>query len=217
MTQPFNLKAFDHVKGFLDEMEGEALYRLAREGCRHGPCLEIGSYCGKSTLYLGTACKENNRILFSIDHHRGSEEQQPGEEYFDPELFDCQTFHVDTFRAFRKTLSDADLENTVVPLVCQSEVAARAWDIKLGLVFIDGGHALETVKTDYLLWSGHLMPGGYLLFHDIFKNPDEGGQAPYNIYKLALSSGDFKEEPMVKTLGVLRRKLRYYEPANLDV
>jgi predicted O-methyltransferase YrrM len=206
MPNPFKSKHFPHVKGFLDEMEGEALYRLAQESCKNGPCLEIGSYCGKSTLYIGTACKENKSILFSIDHHRGSEEQQPGEEYFDPDLFDYQSFHVDTFRAFRKTLSDADLEDTVVPLVCKSAVAALAWKMKLSMVFIDGGHSLETVKTDYLLWSGHLMPGGYLLFHDIYKNPDEGGRAPYDIYRLAVSSGDFEEETMVKTLGVLRRK-----------
>ena len=206
MTRPFNLKAFADIKGFLDEIEGEALYFFAKKSCSKGPCLEIGSYCGKSTLYLGTACKENGCILFSIDHHRGSEEQQPGEEYFDPDLFDPLTNQVDTFRVFRQTLLDADLEETVVPLVCRSETAARAWDTKLSLIFIDGGHALETVKKDYLLWSEHLLPGGYLLFHDIFTNPDEGGQAPYDIYKLAVSSGDFEEESMIKTLGVLRRK-----------
>ena len=206
MSNQFKTKNFAKVKGFLDEIEGEALYRFARKSSRRGPCLEIGSYCGKSTLYIGTACKENKGILFSIDHHRGSEEQQPGEEYFDPDLFDRQTNQVDTFRAFRKTLSLADLEDTVVPLVCRSEIAAQAWNTGLSFVFIDGGHALETVKTDYLLWSKHLMPGGYLLFHDIFTNPDEGGQAPFEIYKLALNSGDYEEASMIKTLGVLRRK-----------
>jgi predicted O-methyltransferase YrrM len=206
MTPSLISKTLAHVKGFLDEMEGEALYSIAREACKNGPCLEIGSYCGKSTVYIGTACQENRSILFSIDHHRGSEEQQPGEEYFDPDLFDHQTNQVDTFRIFRQTLSDADLEDTVVPLVCSSETAARAWDTKLSLIFIDGGHALEAVKKDYLLWSEHLLPGGYLLFHDIFTNPDEGGQAPYDIYKLAVTSGDFEEERMIKTLGILRRK-----------
>ena len=199
-------KAASQVKGFLDEAEGEALYRLSLESCVHGPCLEIGSYCGKSTLYIGCACKEKKSILFSIDHHRGSEEQQPGEEYFDPDLFDYQNFQMDTFRAFRKTLADAALEDTVVPLVCRSSVAARAWQTKLSMIFIDGGHSREAVETDYRLWSEHLLPGGYLLFHDIFKDPAEGGQAPYDIYNLALSSGDFIEEAMVKTLGVLRRK-----------
>lgn len=206
MINSYTSKTVTQVKGFLSETEGEALYRIALESCVNGPCLEIGSYCGKSTLYIGFACKEKKSILFSIDHHRGSEEQQPGEEYFDPDLFDYQSFQMDTFRAFRKTLADAALEDTVVPLVCRSSVAARAWQTKLSMIFIDGGHSLEAVETDYRLWSEHLLPGGYLLFHDIFKDPADGGQAPYDIYSQALSSGDFAEEPMVKTLGVLRRK-----------
>lgn len=200
------LQACHRIKGFLEEDEGKALYRIAQKAAGIGPCLEIGSYCGKSTAYIGLACKEKQNILFSIDHHRGSEEQQPGEEYFDPQLFDSQTYQVDTFRAFRKTIASLNLEDTVVPLVCRSAVAARKWQTRLGLVFIDGGHALETVETDYQVWSPHILPGGYLLFHDIFKNPNDGGQAPYTIYRQALSSGMFEAEPMIKTVGVLRRK-----------
>ena len=76
------------VKGFLDEEEGLFLYRTAERAASRGPCLEVGSYCGKSAIYLGMGCRAQGGILFSIDHHRGSEEQQPGEEYFDPALFD---------------------------------------------------------------------------------------------------------------------------------
>ena len=193
------------VKGFLDDEEGQVLYRYAYEAASHGPCLEIGSYCGKSAIYLGSACKARNSILFSIDHHTGSEEQQPGEAYFDPELFDKQTNRVDTFGAFRFTLKRAGLEDAVVPLVCQSEVAARAWATPLSLLFIDGGHSYETVLTDYHCWARHILPGGYLLIHDIFENPDDGGQAPYCVYKVALASGHFRELSMVKSLGVLRK------------
>ena len=194
------------IKGFLDASEGNALYAIAGKAAKNGPCLEIGSYCGKSTVYIGTACKENSSILFAIDHHMGSEEQQPGEEYFDPDLFNFQTFQVDTFTTFRETLQKADLLDTVVPLVCRSHIAARYWATPLGMVFIDGGHAAETVRLDYELWARHVMPGGYLVFHDIFMNPEEGGQAPYEAYRLALSSGQFIEETMTKTLGILRRK-----------
>ncbi len=193
------------VKGFLGAREGKALYDIALEASRLGPCLEIGSYCGKSTVYIGSACRHNNSILFSIDHHRGSEEQQPGEGYFDPELFDHEISQVDTFRAFRKTLEIAGLVNTVVPMVCRSAVAARAWATPLSLVFIDGGHSYEAACTDYNAWSGHLMPNGYLLIHDIFEDPEKGGQAPYQIYKMASASGLFKELPRVDTLGVLKR------------
>jgi len=203
------------VKGFLDEEEGRCLYAVALEAGRLGPCLEIGSYCGKSTLYLGAACKKSSSILFSIDHHRGSEEQQPGEQYFDPELFDPQSGQIDTFREFRKNIESAGLQDTVVPVVCRSEVAARRWSTPLSLVFIDGGHALATVFADYNAWAGHIMAGGYLLVHDIFPDPSQGGQAPFHIYNLALASGLFRKLDMVKTLGVLQRRPLAEMPPNL--
>jgi predicted O-methyltransferase YrrM len=198
-------KLIDTVKGFLDEEEGRCLYEIALEAGHMGPCLEIGSYCGKSTLYLAAACQENNAILFSIDHHRGSEEQQPGEAYFDPDLFDPQSGGVDTFKAFRTTIERGGLEATVVPLVSRSEVAARQWATPLSLVFIDGGHSMEAACTDYNAWHPHILTGGFLLIHDIFSDPSQGGQAPYHIYKLAIDSGHFKKVKMVKTLGVLKR------------
>lgn len=200
-----NLDLISKVKGFMDEEEGMRLYETALEAGRLGPCLEIGSYCGKSTIYIGTGCKNAGSVLFSIDHHRGSEEQQPGEEYFDPDLQDKSSGLIDTFPHFRYTLKQADLENTVVPLVCRSGLAARQWATPLGLVFIDGGHSYEAAYTDYNSWAGHIRPGGFLLIHDLFENPAEGGQAPFNVYQLALSSGLFQELPRTKTLGVLRR------------
>jgi predicted O-methyltransferase YrrM len=198
-------KLLNTVKGFLDPQEGNALYEIAIEASRRGPCLEIGSYCGKSTIYLGSACRKNNSVLFSIDHHRGSEEQQPGEEYFDPELYDPNARRVDTFKEFRNTIEKAGLEDTVVPMVCTSELAARLWSTSLSLVFIDGGHSYGAAYTDYNAWAGHIMPNGYLLIHDIFKDPQKGGQAPYHVYKLAVASGLFKEVSMINTLGVLKR------------
>ena len=198
-------KLLSSIKGFLDEDEGRCLYEIARKASRAGPCLEIGSYCGKSTIYIGIACKTNNGILFSIDHHRGSEEQQPGQAYFDPGLFDPETGRVDTFREFRKTIEKAGIENTVVPMVCSSVVAARRWATPLSLVFIDGGHSCETVFSDYNAWAGHIIAGGFLLVHDIFPDPQKGGQAPLRIYRLALASGLFREINMVDTLGVLQR------------
>jgi predicted O-methyltransferase YrrM len=198
-------KLLNTVKGFLDRQEGKALYKFALEASRRGPCLEIGSYCGKSTIYLGAACRKNDSVLFSIDHHRGSEEQQPGEEYFDPELYDRKTRRVDTFKEFRNTIEKAGLENTVVPMVCKSELAARLWSTSVSLVFIDGGHSYAAAYTDYNAWAGHIMPNGYLLIHDIFMDPEKGGQAPYHVYRLAVASGLFKEVSMINTLGVLKR------------
>jgi MMP 1-O-methyltransferase len=193
------------IKGFLDHEEGMALHRAALKAAPMGPCLEIGSYCGKSTAYLGLGVREGGGVLFSIDHHRGSEEQQPGQQYYDPDLFDQASGRVDTFRLFRRTLEAAGLEDTVVAMVGTSVAAARLWTMPLSLVFIDGGHSYPTVFSDYTSWMPHVMPGGFLLIHDIFPNPDEGGQAPFFIHGLALKSGLFVEEERVKTLGVLRR------------
>ncbi len=198
-------KLLDSTKGFLDREEGERLYEIALKASEIGPCLEIGSYCGKSTLYLGLACKEVNNILFAIDHHQGSEEQQPGEEYFDSGLFDFTTWRINTFGMLGQTIEQAGLEETVVPIVAKSIVAARAWATPLGLVFIDGGHSYEAALTDYNSWAHHITPRGYLLIHDIFKNHEQGGQAPYEIYKIAIESGFFVELSMTKTLGVLKR------------
>ena len=206
MIMEIDLELISATKGFLDDEEGRCLYELALEASQAGPCLEIGSYCGKSTIYIGTACQMNGGVLFSIDHHRGSEEQQPGQPYFDPALYDPVAGRMDTFREFRKTLQKARLEDTVVAIVSCSDVAARRWATPLSLVFIDGGHTAEAVSTDYASWAPHVMPGGYLLIHDIFEDPAKGGQAPRQIYDLALSSGQFDPLSMVKTLGVLRRK-----------
>ena len=196
----------DSVKGFLAADEGEALYNYCREAAGLGPCLEIGSYCGKSTVYLGQACLEVGGTLFALDHHRGSEEHQLGEEYHDPALFDTAAGLMDSFREFRLTLARAGLEAHVVPLVAPSAVAARHWATPLGMVFIDGGHSFEAAETDYACWSPHIVPGGILAIHDLFFDPEAGGQAPVTIYRKAIDTGLFEVLPVVNTLGILRRK-----------
>tara|TARA_B100000446_G_scaffold51998_1_gene48053 strand:+ start:1607 stop:2239 length:633 start_codon:yes stop_codon:yes gene_type:complete len=194
------------IKGFLADDEGAALYAHALEASKLGPCLEIGSYCGKSTVYLGHACQQNNSVLYALDHHRGSEEHQLGEEYHDPDLYDSGIELMDSFRTFRTTMRKANLDDTVVPIVSSSAVASRHWATPLGMVFIDGGHSEEAAQTDYRSWSSFIKPGGILAIHDIFPNPADGGQAPYNIWKLAKASGLFEELATVNTLGLFRRK-----------
>jgi predicted O-methyltransferase YrrM len=194
----------DKVKGFLAEDEGQALYDYCCETISLGPCLEVGSYCGKSTLYLGEAARGKG-VVYALDHHRGSEEHQLGEEYHDPDLYDNNAGLMDSFREFRGNMRAAGLEDTVVPIVSSSAVAATGWHTPLGMVFIDGGHSIEAAMTDYKSWASHVVPGGILAIHDIFPNPEDGGQAPYDIWKLAKASGLFEELPMVNTLGAFRR------------
>ncbi len=193
------------VKGFLAEDEAQALYEHALVESSRGPCLEIGSYCGKSTLYLASACKQNNSLLYALDHHRGSEEHQLGEEYHDPDLYNATDALMDSFTEFRRNIRKAQLNNWVVPLVASSETASKFWSIPLSMVFIDGGHSIEAAMMDYRSWAPHVVKGGLLAIHDIFPDPNDGGQAPYDIYKLALASGLFEALPTVNTLGLLRK------------
>jgi len=193
------------IKGFLADDEAAALYEYAVLASTFGPVLEIGSYCGKSTIYLGLACRQNKRTVYALDHHRGSEEHQLGEFFHDPDLYDKGAGLMDTFREFRKNIHSAGLNDTVVPLVAGSECASRDWQTPLAMVFIDGGHSLDAALTDYRCWTPHLMRGGILAIHDLFADPHEGGQAPYAIFKMALQSGLFELITQVNSLGLLRR------------
>ena len=195
----------DQVKGFLADDEAAALYNAALTLSAKAPVLEIGSYCGKSTVYIGTACKKAGGVLYALDHHRGSEEHQLGEEYHDPDLYDDSAGLMDSFKEFRKNMRATRLEATVIPIVASSALASRGWNTPLSMVFIDGGHSMAAATTDYRSWASHIIPGGILAIHDLFPNPDEGGQAPITIYRLALASGLFEEIEVVNTLGLLRK------------
>ena len=193
------------VKGFLDPIEGEALYLYAKQYVRNNPCLEIGSYCGKSSVYLGSAVKENGQKLYSIDHHKGSEEQQPGEEYFDSDLINAEGNGIDTLPFFLETIEKSKLDKFVIPIVSSSEEAYQDFTLNFDMVFIDGGHSEKAAQKDYELWSQRITKGGLLAIHDVFPNPEDGGRPPYNIYKRALESGNFKKLEMIKTLGLLKK------------
>lgn len=194
------------IKGFLAQDEAQALYELALEGGALGPCLEVGSYCGKSTVYLGTACRECDTILFAVDHHRGSEEHQAGEAYHDPKLFDAAAQAIDTLPSLRRALALFALEGAVVPVVAPSQVVVKKWATPLGLVFIDGGHSHEQARADCLSWADKIAPGGLLVIHDIFPNPEDGGQGPYLALQAVVARGDFHWEKSINSLGVLRRR-----------
>lgn len=195
----------DDVKGFLARDEGEALADHARETGALGPIIEIGSYCGKSALWLGPAARAAGTHLFSIDHHGGSEEHQPGEGYHDPDLFDADAGLLDTLPTFRRTLRLAGLDDCVIPVVARSADAARYWSTPAGLVFIDGGHSMAAAQADYDGWAHHVAPGGILAIHDVFPDPADGGRPPYEIWKQAVASGRFEPVRRVNTLEVLRR------------
>lgn len=191
--------------GFMPEGEGLALYEAALRAAKTGPLLEIGSYCGKSAIYLGAAAQEQGTVVYSIDHHRGSEEQQPGEAYHDPRLVDPETGLIDTFPFFRSAIAGADLDDTVIAIVGRSASVAAHWKTPLGMVFIDGGHTEEAARSDYDGWAPHVMQGGLLAIHDVFDHPAKGGQAPFMVYREALASGMFEEVNASDSLRFLER------------
>lgn len=193
------------IKGFLADDEARALYDWASEVTTLGPCLEIGSYCGKSSIFLGHGCKRNYSVLFAVDHHRGSEEHQQGEEYHDADLYNSQLEVMDSFPQFRRNMQAFDLDEHVIPIVASSALTARAWATPLAMVFIDGGHSEAAAKNDCMIWSQFVLPKGILAIHDIFPNPEEGGQGPYLAMQAVLASGDFVHLTTVRSLAILQR------------
>ena len=196
------------AKGFMPEKEGELLHRVARERLAHGPALEVGTYCGKSAIYLGAAAREvggDQAVVFTVDHHRGSEENQAGWEHHDASLVDDEFGLMDTLPVFRKTIARAGLEDQVIAVIGRSTTVSKHWAIALSLLFIDGGHAEVHAQNDYSGWAHWLMPGGYLVIHDVFERPEDGGQAPYHVYLRAIESGSFTDVETVGSMRVLRR------------
>ncbi|MBN0044849.1 class I SAM-dependent methyltransferase [Streptomyces actuosus] len=205
---PDVLAAFEEAKGFMPLDEGLALHGAALTAGRLGlPLLEVGTYCGRSTVLLADAARASGVTAVTVDHHRGSEEQQPGWDYHDPETVDPEVGLMDTLPAFRRTLYRAGLEEHVVAVVGRSPQVAGIWGTPLGLVFVDGGHTDEHATADYEGWAPHLAEGGLLVIHDVFPDPADEftGQAPYRIYLRALASGAFTEVSAAGSLRVLRR------------
>jgi MMP 1-O-methyltransferase len=199
------MRAARAATGFMPTAEGLALFDAAAEYCRHGPVVEIGSYCGKSTIYLAAAAGPAGQLVVTVDHHRGSEEHQPGWDYHDPRLVDPATGRLDTLPSLRATLAAAGLEDHVVVVVGRSAAVARLWRTPLGLLFIDGGHTDAAASADYEGWAPWVAPGGALAIHDVFPDPADGGQAPYRIYQRALSTGAFTEVRAEGSLRLLER------------
>ena len=198
------IEQFKNIKGFLDHAEGEFLYELARTYCKKSFAVEIGSYCGKSACYIAAGCKQNNRVLISIDHHKGSEEQQFGQEYFDPKLYDKESKSINTFPHFQATVKKFQFTETIIPLVMTSQSASKILSNNIDLIFIDGSHTFESARNDYQLWSQKLNNTGILAIHDIYDTEAQGGQAPKEIYEKALSEG-FILIDRVKSLVALQR------------
>ena len=177
------------AKGFMPEDEGLLLHRWALEQLPRGPVLEIGTYCGKSAVYLGAAARKVGGTVFTVDHHRGSEENQAGWEHHDTDVVDAETGRMDTLPFFRRTIARAGLEDEVVAVVGQSATVARHWRTPLSMLFIDGGHGEEPAQQDYSGWAHWIEAGGLLVIHDVFPDPADGGRPPVHVVRGARGGG----------------------------
>jgi predicted O-methyltransferase YrrM len=190
--------------GFMPDDEGLALHEAGLTAGSVGPLLEIGTYCGKSAILLGAAAREHGTVLFTVDHHRGSEENQAGWEHHDPDVVDPRSGRMDTLPFFRRAIEDAGLEDSVVAVVGHSVPTAAAWRTPVGLLFIDGGHAEDVAMADYEHWQHHVMPAGTLVIHDVFDDPADGGQGPFRVWQRAVADG-FEPASTTGSLRVLRK------------
>lgn len=195
----------EKVVGFMPADEGRALYDAALRYLDAGIAVEIGTYCGKSTVMLGAAAAATGSVLYTVDHHHGSEEHQAGWEFHDTTMVDPVSGRFDTLPTFRRTLDAADLDDTIVAVVGKSPVVARGWRTPLDLLFIDGGHSETAAQQDFDSWAKWVAPGGTLIIHDVFADPRDGGRPPYNIYCRAIESGQFTEVGCTGSLRVLER------------
>jgi len=193
------------AKGFMPLDEGEFLYGTAVARLGEGPALEIGTYCGKSGIYLGAAARVAGSTVYTLDHHRGSEENQAGWEHHDTSVVDPEFDLMDTLPTFRKTIARAGLEDEVIAVVGRSTTVAKHWRTPVALLFIDGGHSEEPAQADYTGFARWVQPGGVLVIHDVFERSEDGGQAPFHVWQRAVASGAFTPAGTVGSMRVLER------------
>ena len=193
------------VKGFLSDKEAKKLQELFLNVHHLGSVLEIGTYCGKSTLNFGLIAKKIGGLIYTVDHHIGSEEHQLGEEYHDEDLYDKRLKKFNTLPEFLKNLRSSNLDNFIIPIISKSSDASETFSELISLLFIDGGHSLEAALSDYNSWKDKICSGGLLVIHDVFPNPQDGGRPPFEIYSKAQKSKQFEDLGIYETLGILKK------------
>ena len=194
-----------NVKGFLNDKEAKKLQELFLNVHHLGSVLEIGTYCGKSTLNFAVVAKKIDGLIYTVDHHTGSEEHQLGEEYHDEDLYDKRLKKFNTLPEFLKNLRSSNLDNFIIPIISKSSDASETFSELISLLFIDGGHSLEAALSDYNSWKDKLCSGGLLVIHDVFPNPKDGGRPPFEIYSKAQKSKQFEDLGIYETLGILKK------------
>ena len=193
------------VKGFLNDKEAKKLQELFLNVHHLGSVLEIGTYCGKSTLNFAVVARKIDGLIYTVDHHTGSEEHQLGEEYHDEDLYDRRLEKFNTLPEFLQNLRLSNLGKYIIPILGKSSEASKTFSETISLLFIDGGHSHEAALSDYNSWKEKICSGGLLVIHDVFPNPQDGGRPPFEIYSEAQNSKQFEDLGIYKTLGILKK------------
>ena len=191
--------------GFMPDDEGLALARgRAATAAARGPLLEIGTYCGKSAVYLGAAAREGGTVLFTVDHHRGSEENQAGWEHHDTDVVDPRTGRMDTLPFFRRTIEDAGLEDVVVAVIGRlADGRPRTGPRRSGCCSSTAATRTTSRSPTTRAGPATSRPAALLVFHDVFEDPADGGQAPFDVWQRAVADG-FTPVSTTGSLRVLR-------------
>jgi predicted O-methyltransferase YrrM len=145
------------IDGWFSEDEGRWYARFAR-ALRGGVFVEVGSWKGRSTSFVGPVCNANGTRLVCVDHWGGSRDVLAGRYAAALAIEDVEA----TFRANMQALGIV-----VEVIAAPSAIAARQFAPQsIDRVFLDASHDRASVEEDLRVWSERLAPGGILAGHD---------------------------------------------------
>lgn len=157
------MQSIDTVPGFLTLEEGYTLFKLAETWPIQGDTVEIGSFKGRSTCFLGSGCRMGGKgKVIAVDHFKGSPEHQKGGHEETREI----VTHGSTFSVFQNNIDRFQLGDTVAPLSGSSQEVSNIYGGKARMLFIDGDHSYQGTKADYQAWESRVQTHGIICFHD---------------------------------------------------
>jgi predicted O-methyltransferase YrrM len=181
------------VEGWLTDREGRLLCDLASRCTGKGVIVEIGSWKGKSTIWLGRGSKEGNGVMIhAVDPHIGFPDVE--------EVYG----KIWTFEEFKNNIAKAAVDDVVIPIIKTSEDAAKDFGWPVELIFIDGVHLYDYVKLDFELWFPKVVESGVMVFHDT-----TGERGPKRLVKeRVFRSRNFKNVGFVDTITFAEKVAR---------
>jgi hypothetical protein len=144
-------KFVNKIPGWLETNEGRFLEKISRiTKSLKGDIVEIGSFCGKSTIYLA----QSGSNVYAIDPHKGNIGEEKN--------------YASTYKEFIRNLKSANVIDTVTPLVTTSLHASKNWRKPIRILFIDGLHDEKNATQDFNVWTPYLINDGIVAIHDSF-------------------------------------------------